>query len=142
MFNNNGVSRYDLSYNNFSTVLTTSTGTSEPGFTSIVITMLDISHNNNLRLIMQERGINLNYFVDKERRELIIQNSPEVIEIDGIELNLIYRKHKPLVKEIDEMKISLLNDDIFLKDGRMVHFLDGNKYLTLIQLQEKLSRKT
>ena len=98
--------------------------------------------DNNLRLIMQERGINLNYFVDKERRELIIQNSPEVIEIDGIELNLIYRKHKPLVKEIDEMKISLLNDDIFLKDGRMVHFLDGNKYLTLIQLQEKLSRKT
>lgn len=96
--------------------------------------------DNNLRLMMQERGITLDYFVDQERRELIYQNAPEKIVINGIELGLTYRKHKPLVKHFDSVQIAKLNEDIFLNDGRMVHFLDGNKHLTLIQLQAKLFR--
>lgn len=94
--------------------------------------------DNNLRIIMHARGISLDYFVDQEQRDLIIKNSPESIDANGININLTYRKHKPLVRQFDANMIASLKEDLFLDDGRMIHFLDGNKHLTLIQLQSKL----
>lgn len=95
--------------------------------------------DNNLRVIMQERDINLDAYADSERRSLIVANAPEEIQIQDVTLRVSYKSRKPLVKHYDSQEIAKLNEEIFLSDGRQVYFVHGSKHCSLVELKEKLN---
>jgi hypothetical protein len=94
--------------------------------------------DNNLRIIMEERGITLDAFVSAERQAGIIANAPAEIDAEGITLHVAYQKSCPLVRHFDPHAIAKLHNDIFLADGRQVYFVHQGKRWSLVELQAKL----
>ncbi|MDB5186145.1 MAG: hypothetical protein JWL85_668 [Candidatus Saccharibacteria bacterium] len=95
--------------------------------------------DNNLRLIMLERGISLESFVSHERQERIAHSAPEMVTINDVKLRLTYRNKHPLVRRPNPRDIAQLKEEIFLEDGRQVYFVFDGRTSTLFELQEKLS---
>lgn len=95
--------------------------------------------DNNLRLIIEERGISLDAFVSPERRKEIENNAPLELSVNGNILPIAYKTNGPelRIKNSKELNCILaLDKDIELKDGRTVHIaFEGRRY-TLHQLQE------
>ena len=96
--------------------------------------------DNNLRLLMVERGISLDAFVSEKRRDRILRNAPSHIEAGDLSLDVMYRNSRPFVRQQDwrTKDLSGLRDEVFLKDGRQVYFMFGNKKCSLLELQGRL----
>lgn len=95
--------------------------------------------DNNLRLIIEERGITLESFVSQERQDRILADSPDFISVNGLHLPVTYRRSQPLIKSFRKTDIGQIDEEIFLDDGRQVRFIytaDGHqKRFTLIELK-------
>ncbi len=106
----------------------------------------DVTHpaevEDNLRAMLHdpERKLSLDDFVPPHRREQIVADAPEVIEVAGGRIQLKYQKGGPIASHFSDAHIMSLDDDVLLPDGRPVMFSypgDKKKY-TLHEIQEKI----
>jgi hypothetical protein len=97
--------------------------------------------DNNLRLLMESEGIELEKFVEKERQDRIISNAPEEITTEGFAFKVSYKSSVPYIRvdKFNSQQLAKLESDIFLDDHRQVKFLFEHKYHALHELQEKLA---
>jgi hypothetical protein len=91
--------------------------------------------DNNLRLLIDTRGITLDSFVSPERREYIATNAPVEIESNGVLLHVSYRNSRPLIRHFDPRDIAKLADEIYLQDGRQVYFMYEGRRRSVAELQ-------
>lgn len=99
---------------------------------------------NNLRLLIEEKGISYGAFVSPDEEAEIVRNAPPAITVSDVSFGLRYvtgEKRKPVVKKYTVEMIQRLGDDIDsirLADNREVYFYYDEKPHTLRQLRKKL----
>jgi len=94
--------------------------------------------DNNLRLLMTERNISLDSFVDPDRQARIKRDAPRELVVNKVSLPLKYSRRKPIVSKFTPVMIARLDDEIYLADGRHVLFMYDRKIVSLLELKEKL----
>ncbi|MDQ5972425.1 MAG: ATP-dependent helicase HrpA [Patescibacteria group bacterium] len=106
----------------------------------------DVTHpaevEDNLRAMLHdpERKLSLDDFVPPYRREQIIADAPEVIEVAGGRIHLKYQRGKPIASHFSDAHILALTEEVLLPDGRSVMFSypgDKKKH-SLHEIQEKI----
>lgn len=98
--------------------------------------------DDNLRLIIYERGISLDSYVSESKRLEIIANAPEFIIIEDTMLKITYKEHIPYVKSFDPNFITSLEYKLKLQDDRELIFLDGKRPSTQQEIKDKYSSST
>ncbi|MEO8863275.1 MAG: helicase-related protein [Candidatus Saccharimonadales bacterium] len=81
---------------------------------------------DGLRAIVLAENISIDTYISREERELIIQNSPDEIVVDGTRLLVKYVSRKPLVDSNMAQALALPGDSVYLEDGREVLFVYRN----------------
>jgi HrpA-like RNA helicase len=92
--------------------------------------------NENLRRLIEEKGITIDTFVTKEHRERIMQDAPDKIKIEEFGIRLRYSRRKPIITNPSWEMISGLQEEPTLPDGRQIYFQDDGKPYTLLQMKQ------
>lgn len=93
---------------------------------------------HNLREIITERGISLEFFVAEEEQARIHANAPDSITFADTRLKLTYRNHRAIASGYSMDMLDQLPDEICLEDGRTVYFLYDDRRYTIGQLKRKV----
>jgi hypothetical protein len=96
-----------------------------------ITTPATIEDNLRLAILDPERAITIDQFVSEERREEIIANAPNMINVEGLTLMVSYSDRKPIVHVRNPAQfLEIEADELYLPDGREVLFAftnqDGN----------------
>ncbi len=86
------------------------------------------SLDNNLRAMVVREGIGMSTWISPEYEKLIIENSPDYVELsNGANYELFWTNGKPVVNRFNLSDIDALPDEgLFLDDGREVLFSHEN----------------
>lgn len=94
--------------------------------------------DNELRLLMEERGISLDAIISPEDQESIRKNSPAQLVAGTVKLKLDYHfPGIPVVVNATAKIIEQCGPEVRLPDGREVYFWQGRRRMTLAQVREE-----
>jgi HrpA-like RNA helicase len=88
-----------------------------------------------LRRIIEEEGLSLDALVPLEQRNVIYENAPPSIEVDGVELPLRYSNGKVQSHVLDPGVVASLTREATLPDDRPIQLMYNKKPHTLDQLK-------
>ncbi len=83
---------------------------------------------NGLRELINDRSrkLELDDFISEERRQEILRDAPDQIEVDAgddvMKIQLRYDEGDPIAKQFSKRKFLQLRDEVYLPDGRQVMF--------------------
>lgn len=94
--------------------------------------------DNNLRVIMAERGISLDEIISPEERTRIRRNSPSELTVGPLKFKLDYHAGTPVVMNVSAAMVQRCPDELALPDGRELMFWQGRRRLTLTEVRAEL----
>lgn len=90
--------------------------------------------------LIRDRNITINTFIEQEKIDEILRNSPDSIVRHGYKFDIDYRLGKPRVLNVDLSWVATLPDEIMLEDGRLVRFVgEHGKHFTVADLKVRHS---